>query len=404
VDPVQRNGGVLLTAVVAAASIVVASVLVAPSSSATDRTPRVIGGQEADPSDFGFVAAVLDANTYRRTGAFQAQYCAASLTSPTTVITAAHCLIDERSGKQIRPADILIGFGSDLASPQLRVVGVESFTVHPQYRSKTADNDIAVVTLAQPMEDVPTVALARGAEVASFTQAGVGAQVAGWGNTHLRGNRYPTRLHTGTVRVFPDSSCGSGKSHNVNGVKFEGFTRREANARTMLCAAGASPSGTVIDACQGDSGGPLTAGFGDARRLIGVVSWGQRCARNLPGVYTRISAETDFLIDAGVLPDEAPILAPNISVEESAPSNLRVTVTALPDATRIEAFAVTGLVLDTNEVFTCTTAPRKSTRQLSQSGSCELSGVPEGAQIRVEAISGNRQGSSPISRPIIISP
>ena len=400
----RRNWGSFVTAVVATASVVFASVFVVPSSSATDRTPRVIGGQEADSRDFGFVAAVMDANTYRRAGAFQAQYCAASLTSPTTVITAAHCLVDERSGKPIRPADILIGFGSDLASPQLRVVGVENFTVHPQYRSKTAENDIAVVTLATPVEDVPTVALARGADVTAYTQAGVGAHVAGWGNTHLRGNRYPTKLHAGTVRVFPDSSCGRGKSHKVNGVQFQGFTKREANARTMLCAAGASSSGTVIDACQGDSGGPLTAGSGEARRLIGVVSWGQRCARNLPGVYTRISAETDFLIDAGVLPEEAPILAPSISVEEPTPSSIRVTVTAQPDATRIEAFAVTGVVLETNEVFTCTTAPRKSPRQLSQSGSCELRGLPEGSEIRVEAISGNRQGSSPVSRPVVISP
>lgn len=362
------------------------------------KQPRVIGGQQADPAEFGFVASVLSAPRFRQSGAYQAQFCAASLTSPTTVVTAAHCLVDQSTGEDLRPRDLLIAFGSDLRSPNLRVIAVENFVVHPDYRIKTAENDIAVAYLAQPVVDLPTIQLAQGADVVAYDSPGTAAQVAGWGNTRARGNRFPPELQVGNLRVFPDVSCGNGKGFEVNGVRFDGFTKRDADARTMLCAAGASPAGSVIDACQGDSGGPLTAGAGDARRLIGVVSWGQQCASKLPGVYTRVSAEVEFLTNAGVLPEQPPILSPIITAEGTSPTSIRVRVTAPADGTVVNAFAVTATDITTGNVYTCATTPKPSRR----TARCVIDGLPADVALRIEAISGNKWGSSPVSVPLIL--
>ena len=62
----------------------------------------------------------------------------------------------------------------------------------------------------------------------------------------------------------------------------------------MMCA---GYDAGVLDACQGDSGGPMIwRGDQDsAFTQIGIVSWGQGCARKgYPGVYTRYDRISEY--------------------------------------------------------------------------------------------------------------
>ena len=363
--------------------------------------PKVVGGESVDSGEFDFVASLLDAKAFRKSGAFQAQFCAASLTTPTTLVTAAHCVVDQKTGEKFEADEILVGFGADLRSQRLRTIAVSDFVVHPGYKLKTSKRDIAVLYLEQPVPDIDPVPIPTGQRLEKDTRPGVTATVAGWGATTKAGKRFPAILRFGQVELFPDRSCGNGADYTVGGVTFSGFTKREADPESMLCAIGVSESGSVIDACQGDSGGPLVVTNESGPQLVGVVSWGDRCASDVPGVYAKVGSAADFLISAAALPpSSAPMLAPTITLVDRSGTRVTVRISAQPEDARISAFAASAVDTTTGLISTCTAVPVRG----STSADCILNGVPQTSTIRVEAIAGNSAGNSPLSAPLVIEP
>lgn len=365
---------------------------------------RVVHGTNATPGQFPFLVALLDAKKFPQNGAFQAQFCAGSLTSPTTIVTAAHCVVNQETGKQIRADDVIVGFTQDLDSTNFPTRQVSKISVHPGYQIKSTENDIAVMTLSQPVTDVPLIAVLTPDLAAEYTAGSHPAKVAGWGNTISSGNKYPAVFKVGNLVVFPDGSCGGGARFEVNGVQFLGFPSNEVNSTVMLCAGGATPSGSVIDACQGDSGGPLVAEGSVGPMLIGLVSWGEDCAGKYPGVYTRISAETSFLRENKAIVESAPVLAPDISITPLT-GELNIRVTGGADGISVTQYAV-SVTGPTNQSPTipvtqnCFAAPSGGTI----SGNCTIGNLINGAEYSVTAISANDRGNSPASTPVTASP
>ena len=141
--------------IVASLALLVAGTATSASASTPAMTPRVINGDPESPDQYPFLVSLLLADRLAENGAFEAQFCGGTLTSPTTVVTAAHCVVDQKTGDQRAARTVLIGFGSNLRDPGLRVVRVAQIVANPDYARRTAVNDAAVLTLAEPVADIP---------------------------------------------------------------------------------------------------------------------------------------------------------------------------------------------------------------------------------------------------------
>ena len=380
---------------IATAAVMLALLMPAPAQA---MAPSVVNGTEAASTDFPYAVAILDADRALTDGPFQAQFCGGALTTARTVVTAAHCLVDQKDGSRVSPDEIVVAIGHALKSPDLRIIRVATLAVHPQYRKDTAENDVAVLTLADPVNDVPIITPMRPTDLRAYVDQGAQVRVVGWGNQSTSGNSFPDHLRVGRLIVFPDTACGSNVPFVLKGVEFDGFDPDEANADVMVCAAGVTSVGKVIDACQGDSGSPLIGGDGAAERLIGVVSWGEDCATRHPGVYTRLAAMTDFLVSQNAISTLAPTIAPTLQIE-SLNESLRVTFTPAPDGSSVSAFAATA-VDDTGTTRSCFAKPRRDRLPAL----CTISGLANGTAYSVSGIAANVLGDSPASTPIGATP
>ena len=347
-----------------AAVIALAAALVtAPPSHAVDSppadarvTPRVVNGEPGPSADFNSLIAIGDRQRYRTLGMYKALTCGGTLASPSLVITAAHC-VDKTSASSLVAGTFPDG---DLTSAGGRVVNIVSIAVHPRYERGSVRNDIAVVTLAEPLLGVDTLTPATSDEAETLTAARAPASVAGWGAINQRAPwRFTSIYRIGQLVVFPTSSCGGGEPFTIDGVRFLGYGPGAVDARVMLCAEGVR-DGTPVDSCVGDSGGPLVGGTGTGRRLIGVVSWGlAECStRDGAGVYTRVSAMTQFLMDAGVpftpQPTDQP-LPPTITKVTTTTASM--TMTLSPAAMGISADEYVVSARDrAGDVTTCSVA------------------------------------------------
>jgi secreted trypsin-like serine protease len=105
-------------------------------------------------------------------------------------------------------------------------------------------------------------------------------EVTGWGITEK--GETSDRLCKTTVPYIDTAKCNQPESYG-GGIR-----------PGMLCAG--YLKGEKKDSCGGDSGGPLVWRSPDGPILIGVVSFGEECAKdNKPGVYTRVSSYRDWI-------------------------------------------------------------------------------------------------------------
>ncbi|KUJ68621.1 serine protease [Streptomyces albus subsp. albus] len=251
------------------AALAGATALLCTATGPASADRAVIGGRSVRIADAPWMVAVASRERFGDTRS--GQFCGGVAVGRTTVVTAAHCMRPEVLGVDWRAVpDLRVVAGrDDLGGSGGAELVVRRVWVNPAYDPVSHSGDIAVLTVAGPLDPLPMAKAGDRGYV-----PGAAAAVYGWGDTKGDGS-YARTLRSADVRVLSDDVCGRAYPGRGDGAY---------RPKTMLCAG--LPDGGR-DACQGDSGGPLVA----RGRLVGLVSWGSGCGEaGSPGVYTRISA------------------------------------------------------------------------------------------------------------------
>ncbi|XP_003923553.1 suppressor of tumorigenicity 14 protein [Saimiri boliviensis] len=239
------------------------------------RKARVVGGTNADQGEWPWQVSLHALG--------QGHVCGASLISPSWLVSAAHCFIDDRGFRYSDPTQWTAFLGlhdqSKRSAQEVQERRLKRIISHPSFNDFTFDYDISLLELEQPVEYSSAVRPICLPDASHVFPAGKAIWVTGWGHTEYGGTG-ALILQKGEIRVINQTTC-------------ENLLPQQITPR-MMCVGFLSGG---VDSCQGDSGGPLSSVEADGRIFqAGVVSWGDGCAqRNKPGVYTRLPLFRDWI-------------------------------------------------------------------------------------------------------------
>ncbi|XP_026481286.1 trypsin-like [Ctenocephalides felis] len=221
---------------------------------------RIVGGQDVDIEDYGWQISFEQ---------YGQHFCGGSIMTKSIILSAAHCF-----DRKVEPDDVKIRAGSSEIYNGGVLVQVDRWVIHPDYDSKEQDRDVAIVFLETPLElnggSIRTInVIGRNVKVPNNANL----TVTGWGYLQEEVHDVSETLKGVSVPKIDFSLC-----------KLL-YSTRYLLTDNMLCAGFLNGE---KDSCQGDSGGPLVD---DTNTLVGIVSWGDGCARPVsPGVYTQLSS------------------------------------------------------------------------------------------------------------------
>jgi trypsin len=246
----------------AALPIVVLLLLVGATSAAAHApsapSAEVIGGTAAPAGSWDFAAYVVEHDS----GGYGT--CTGSVIAPNVVLTAAHCVLDDKTNKVLDPSAFTITTGSlDLSDHDARQVSaVTQVSVGPGFNLRSLRPDEAILVLATPTT-APSIPLATPADVGLYSP-GASVVLAGWGLERAKDRDTPSALQATKTSLQSDKAC----------LESAGGAFINYLPGWMLCTAG----GGI--ACKGDSGGPILEAATPSPvsladwRLIGTTSWG----------------------------------------------------------------------------------------------------------------------------------
>jgi len=225
-----------------------------PSDQPGDVSPQVVGGTPAAQGEFPWMVRL-------------SMGCGGAMYSESVVLTAAHCVSGTGNNTSITATYGVV----DLQSPS-RVTRTSSYVYRNPGYSTSAGGDWAMIKLSSPITGAATlpIAMTNAYDNGTF-------DIMGWGSA-TEGGAQQRYLLKAKVPFVSDATC------KASGGSYSGLIDA-----VEICA-GLAQGG--IDTCQGDSGGPMVRRDANNNWVqIGIVSWGEGCARpNKYGVYAQVSA------------------------------------------------------------------------------------------------------------------
>jgi len=238
--------------------------------------PRIVGGLPAPKNAYPWLVALVLKGTIE-------PFCAGTLLSSRTVLTAAHCnpyrLFTGFFQVHVGEHDVRIADGE-------QIIDVSSWESHPEFDFPDFDFDFAIITLASDVVFSDTVMPACLPD-ASTDYDSVVATVAGWGDLTdpiwgalITGGDSPFIPHSVEVDTITNTACSTDTLYATDEI-----------TDNMICARRPGK-----DSCKWDSGGPLVTKEGNTYTLIGIVSFGEGCANDrAPGVYSRVTQQLPWI-------------------------------------------------------------------------------------------------------------
>ncbi|XP_014253033.1 trypsin-7-like [Cimex lectularius] len=245
----------------------------------TNKKIRIVGGRETEVNEYPWMALLTYENEF---------YCGGTLLNSKYVLTAAHCTKGFNASKiKVRLLEHDRKTDTESMTIERKVV---SAIKHPGFSLTTLDNDIALLQLDQEVEiDDELMPACLPPPKKSF--AGETGIVTGWGVTSASKIRWRGKsVKASTSPVLRELEVPIMSNEQCRNSEYS----KSQITDNMLCA-GYEKGGK--DSCQGDSGGPLHVVDNDNHMVVGVVSWGEGCAKpKHPGVYCRVNRYLPWIL------------------------------------------------------------------------------------------------------------